>query len=180
MTAEGVDVKRDPIGTLGALATAGKDFDKIQKEIEAMGPTEPAAFAKLIEVLPDVPAGWTSAAPKGSTNSMGDFKMSQASRRYRGSGTQRVNVEIADWAFSRAMYAPFFLQAKFSQESDDGYSKGITIGEDPGREEYKVKRQDGSRQVLFKKRYHLKVEVNNMPKEAIEEWWGKLKTAALP
>ncbi|MEZ5356645.1 MAG: hypothetical protein R2762_28750 [Bryobacteraceae bacterium] len=170
VTKEGVDVKKDPLGMLGALASAGKDLEKMQKELEEMPATDPVHFSKLIEALPDVPSGWTADEAKGASNQMGDFKTSQGSRRYRTESGESVDVEINDWAFNRALYLPFFMQAKFSQETTDGYSKGITMGEDPGREEYNIKQKDGSRQVLYKKRYHIKVAVNNMPSEAIEEW----------
>jgi hypothetical protein len=175
-----VDIKKNPLGALGALASAGEDMEKFQKELEQMPATDPVHFSKLIEALPEAPAGWRAAEPKGSNNQMGDFKVSQASRRYQGSGNERVEVEISDWAYNRTLYLPFFMQAKFSQESTEGYSKGISVGTDPGREEYKFKGQDGARHVLHKKRYYIQVAVNNMPKEAIEEWWGKLRTASLP
>ncbi len=176
---EGVDVK-DPLGMLSALGSAGKELEKAQKELEAMPATDPVHFSKLIEVLPDAPSGWTATEPKGSSNEMGAFKVSEASREYRNESGQRVKVEVSDWAFNKALYLPFFLQAKFSQESTDGYSKGITMGEDPGREEYNIKSKDGNRVVLLNKRYHTKVSVNDLPKESIEEWWGRLKTSALP
>lgn len=180
VTKEGVDVQKDPLGMLGALGSMGKDMEKIQKELDAMPATEPVHFSKLIEALPDAPSGWTASEAKGSTNQMGDFKISEGSREYTKESGERVEVQIGDWAYNKALYLPFFMSAKFSQESTDGYNKGITMGEDPGREEYNIKSKDGNRIVLLKKRYHAKVGVHNMPKEAIDEWWGKLKVKALP
>jgi hypothetical protein len=34
--------------------------------------------------------------------------------------------------------------------------------------------------VILKKRYMAKVAIQDLPKEAFDEWWGKLKTASLP
>ncbi|MBM3737829.1 MAG: hypothetical protein FJW39_18770 [Acidobacteria bacterium] len=176
---EGVDIKKNPLSALSSLASAGQEFEKLQQELEAMPPTDPVHFSKLIEALPPVPGGWESQDPKGSTNTMGDFKVSQASRTYSHEG-HRVTVEISDWAFNKALYAPFFIQAKFSQESTDGYSKGITVGGDPGREEYKTASKNGSRSMLLRKRYLTKVDIDGLPAEAMQEWAGKLNLSALP
>jgi hypothetical protein len=106
--------------------------------------------------------------------------MSQASRVYT-SGDKRVQIDIADWAFRKMLYMPFFLGAKFSQESTDGYNKGITIGEDtPGREEHFTKEMRGSRQVLYKKRYHIQVDQQGGGPEVYDEWYALIKKDALP
>lgn len=164
---------------MGAMANLGSEMEKLQKELDAMPPTEPIHFSKLIGALPAVPDGWTGSDPKGSTTSMGEFKVSQASRTFN-KGEQSVEVEIMDWNYKSSFYAPYFMAAAFSQEDTEGYNKGIKMGDNPGREEYKYKDQSGNRSAVFKKRYMLKVEVNKLPKEAMEEWWGKLNTAALP
>jgi hypothetical protein len=179
VTQEGANVNKDPLGTMGAMANMGTELEKIQKELESMPPTEPVHFSKLIEALPGAQAGWESSAPKGATTSMGEFKVSQASRRFN-KGEQWVEVEIMDWNYKSSLYAPYFMAAAFSQEDTEGYNKGIKMGDNPGREEYKFKEESGNRSAIFKKRYLLKVEVNKLPKEAFDEWWGKLNTAALP
>jgi hypothetical protein len=72
------------------------------------------------------------------------------------------------------------MQAHFSQESTDGYSKGIKIGEDPGREEYRIKGRDGKRNVLLRKRYNIEVALTDMDSTAFDEWWGRVKADQLP
>lgn len=181
ITKEGVDVNKDPLGMISAIASAGKEAEEWQKELEKMPATDPVHFSKLIEALPAAPSGWTAGEAKGSINQMGDFKTSHAERTYTKEGTnERVEVSLDDWAFHRTIYLPFIMSAKFSQESTDGYNKGITIGKDPGREEYRIKSKSGSRIVLFKKRYHAKVDIDNLGSEAFEEWWGRLNVGALP
>lgn len=181
VTEEGVDVEKNPLGALGALAKAGQDLQNLQEELANMPTVEAVHFSVLISALPDVPGGWTADDPRGSTNEMGDYKMSQASRTYsREGGDERVDVEIQDWAFNQAIYLPFFLQAGFSQESTEGYSKGIKMGEDPGREEYTFSSRSGQRSVLVNKRFHVQVRINNMEAEALNEWWPRVKTAELP
>jgi hypothetical protein len=177
---EGVDIKNDPLGALSALGSMGGELQKIQKELEAMPEAEAVSFNVLIAALPDPPAGWEAADAKGETNQMGDFKMSSANRVYT-MGDKRVEVKITDWAFRKMFYVPFFLSSKFSQESTDGYNKGITIGEDtPGREEHHTKEMRGTRQVLLHKRFLVEINQNGSGPEIYDEWYGLIKKDALP
>ena len=179
-TDEGVDVMKDPLGALSALGSLGGELEKLQQELEAMPETEAVSFNELIAALPDPPSGWEAEDAKGETNQMGEFKMSTASRVYT-KGEQRVKVTITDWAFRKVFYMPFIMASKFSQESTEGYSKGITIGEDtPGREEHKTKQKRGKRQVLFHKRYYIEIDQRGGEPEVYDEWWGLVKKDALP
>jgi hypothetical protein len=181
VTQVGVDPKKDPLGALGALGQMAKDAEKAQKEMENMPAVEPLHFSKLIEALPEAPSGWKADDAKGESSQMGEMKISQASRDYQQDGGEsHVKVTIGDWAYNRALYLPFIMQANFSQESTEGYSKGIKMGDDPGREEYHIKNRDGKRNVLVHKRYNVEVSVQNMEAKAFDEWWGKLKLSQLP
>jgi hypothetical protein len=181
VTSEGVDVEKDPLGALGALAGLGSELETLQKELEEMPEVDPLHFSELIKALPEPPSGWTAEDPKGETNSMGEMQVSQASRVYTEEGGEgRVEIKISDWAFNKMIYMPFILSAKFSQESTDGYNKGITVGEDPGREEYKFERKSGSRQILFHKRYHVQTDIRNLPAEAFQDWWKLIQVEHLP
>jgi hypothetical protein len=181
VTEEGVDVAKNPLGALGALAEAGKDLEKLQEELANMPATEAVHFSVLLKALPDPPAGWTAEDPRGATNQMGDYKMSEASRRYsKEGGEERVEVTIQDWAFNQAIYIPFLMQARFSQETTEGYSKGVKLGEDPGREEYTTASRSGQRSVLVHKRFHVQVKIDNLETAAFDEWWPLVKVAELP
>ncbi len=181
VTEEGVDVDKNPLGALGALVSAGKDLEKYQQEIENMPAVDPVHFSELIKVLPDVPSGWTAEDARGESSEMGDFKMSRANRVYtKEGGQERVEVSVEDWAYHQVLYLPFIMGARFSQETTEGYNKGIKMGEDPGREEYQKASQSGNRSILAKKRYHVKVEVNNLPPSAFDEWWPRVKVGDLP
>ena len=181
VTKEGVDIEKNPLGALGALAGLGSELEKMQKELEEMKAVDPLHFSELIKALPEAPSGWTAADPKGSTSSMGGMQISQASRVYtQDGGDSRVEIEIADWAFNRAIYLPFVMAAKFSEESTEGYNKGITVGEDPGRQEYKTAAMRGSRQLLYHKRYHVKIDIHQLPDDAFQQWWERVNVSALP
>ena len=181
ITKEGVDVKNNPLGALSALVDAGKELENWQQEIANMPPTETVHFSELIKALPDVPNGWTADDPRGSTSEMGTFKMSRASRTYTMEGSdERVEVTVEDWAYNQAVYIPFMMQARFSEETTEGYSKGITVGEDPGREEYRTASRSGNRSILARKRYHTKIDINNLDASAFDEWWPRVKISELP
>ena len=180
VTSEGVDVEKNPWSAIGALGSLGSDLEKLQKELEAMPETEAVSFQELIPALPDPPAGWEAEDPKGETNQMGDFKMSAASRVYT-KDDRRVEVSIHDWAFRQMLYVPFIMSSKFSQESTDGYNKGITIGEDtPGREEHNNKELRGKRQVLLEKRYFVEIDQTGGGPEVYDEWYALVDKDALP
>ena len=181
VTAEGVDVEKNPLGALGALASLGSDLEKIQKDLEEMPDVETLHFNDLMAVLPEPPSGYTADDAKGSTNDMGGFKISEVSRVYRAEeGDARVTVTVRDWAYNKALYMPFFMTSKFSQETTEGWQKGITVGEDPGFEKYTTKSQDGERMVLFRKRFPITVDVDNLPAESFDEWWSLINRDELP
>jgi hypothetical protein len=156
-------------------------MQKLQEELANMPAVEAVHFSKLVEALPDVPSGWTAEDANGSTTEMGDAKISTAERTYREEGGERtVTVSVNDWAFHQMLYLPFFMIAKFKQESTDGYQKGITVGDWPGMEEYKYQRKSGERSVLVHKRYQVKVDLRNGEAEELEAWFKRVKIDALP
>ena len=181
VTEEGIDIS-NPLGALSALSGMAEEVQKMQEELEAMEPVDPLPFQTLIdEALPEAPSGWTAQKPRGSLNSMGNFQISQASRRYENEAEGKtIDVDISDWAFNRAVYAPFFLAANFSQETTEGYNKGIKLGEDPGREEFHYERKRGERTVLYSKRYNIVVKGRGIEPEDLEEWYGLVRKQNLP
>ena len=179
VTSEGVDPSEDPFGALGALAKIGSELEELQAELESAVAVETLHFNDLIAALPEEVDGWTASEPEGSTNQMGDFQVSTAQRTYTKDDAS-VTVQIDDWAFHQALYVPFMMAAKFSQESTSGYNKGITVGEDPGREEFNTKQNSGERSVLFHKRYHVSIKVRNAPPETFDAFWDAIDKDKLP
>ena len=181
VTEEGVDVS-NPLGALSALSGLAGDMKEMQEEMEAMEPVDPLPFQTLIdEGLPEPPNGWTAQKSRGSANSMGNFQITQASRRYENQADGKtIDVSISDWAFNRAVYAPFMLAANCSQESTEGYNKGIKLGDDPGREEFQYERKRGERTVLYAKRYNIVVKGTGIEPADLEEWYGLVRKQNLP
>jgi len=181
VTSEGVDVENDPLGFISALGSIGSDLSNLQEELEAMPDVDPVHFNDLMPVLPEAPSGWTAADPKGQTTNMAGTQISNVSQVFtEDDGDGRVEITISDWAFNKAVYVPFMMQAKFSQETTEGWSKGITVGEDPGREEFNTQRRSGERTVLHGKRYPIQIKIRNQDAEAFDEWWKRVQTGELP
>ena len=175
---EGEAISKNPLSLARQAVKAGEEFEKIQKDLENMKPVEPVHFSELLKFLPEPPAGWEGQKPTGSSNKMGEWSFTQVERRYS-QGEKRIEIQILDWAFHRELYAGFFVAAAFSQESTEGYNKGIKIGEDPGREEYKTAGKDGTLSVLVGKRFFVTIKGDNIEAAELREWWDRMDAKGL-
>ena len=175
---EGEEISKNPLGLARQLAKAGQDMEQIQKDLENMKPVDPVNFSELIKFLPEPPSGWESQPSRGSSNKMGEWSFTEVERQYT-QGEKRIEIQILDWAFHKELYAAFFVTAQFSQESTEGYSKGIKIGEDPGREEYKTAGKDGTLSILVGKRFFVTIKGNNIEAAELRQWWDRIDAPGL-
>lgn len=175
---EGEQVAKTPFGALSQLAKAGSELEKIQKDLENMKPVDPVHFNELIAFLPEAPAGWEAGKPQGESNQMGDWKFSQVRRSYN-SGDKSMQVEIQDWAYQYGLYAPFFLAASFSQETTEGYNKGIKMGDDPGREEFENEAKRGTLSLLIGKRFLVGIKGEGIESAELRQWLDRMDTNGL-
>ena len=173
-----------PLSALGALANLANDAESLQKklaDLADMEPVDPVHFSVLLDALPDPPADeWTADEPRGETNQMGQFSMSVASNTFRRDDGAEIEVTISDFAFNQLAYSGIAMAAAFSQESTEGYNRGITVGDDPGREEFEYDTANGSREVLRGKRFHIKIDGRDVTPEDLEDWYSRVKIEALP
>ena len=139
---------------------------------------EPISFRELLEYLPQSPRGWTAAKPKGETNSLGDYSISQIEQTYT-NGNKQVTISIFDWAFNSALYVPFLLTTEFSRESTAGYNKGIKIGDIPGREEYSYISKQGSLNLLVNNRFLIRIDGRNIEDDELRQWWQLIDRQSL-
>jgi len=176
--AEGEELSKNPIGLARQAVKAAEEWERVQKELENMKPAEPVHFSELIKLLPEPPSGWESQPARGSSNKMGEWSFTQVERQYS-QGEKRMEVQILDWAYHKELYASFFVAAGFSQETTEGYNKGIKIGDDPGREEYKTAGRDGTLSVLVGKRFFVTIRGNNVEAAELREWFDRVNAGAL-
>lgn len=175
---EGIDIQKNPIGAIQKVIELSKNAQSIPDEIANQEPVEPISFKKLINYLPQAPLGWKAEEPEGSTNSFGKYSISQVNQAYT-KGEKQIKVSIFDWAFNSALYTPFILTTEFSQESTDGYNKGIKIGDLPGREEYTYASKEGSLNLLVNSRFLVQINGNNIEDDELREWWQRMDYQSL-
>ena len=175
---EGIDISQNPFGALQKILEFSKKINLSSKEAKNKEPVDPVSFKELIEYLPKPPQGWRAEKPSGQTNSLGGYSISQVDRAYS-KGNKSIKVSIYDWAFNSALYTPFLLATEFSQESTEGYNKGIKIGDIPGREEYTYASQTGSLNLLVNSRFLVQIDGNNIEDTELREWWQRMDRQSL-
>ena len=169
---EGIDITENPLEVIQKVLDIGKNSADASENVERDREVsiEPVSFRKLLEYLPEPPQEWTAQKPKGQNNSFGNYSISQVKQTYSYQDKQ-MTVSIFDWAFNSALYVPFLLTTGFSQESTEGYNKGIKIGDIPGREEYNYATQDGSLNLLIDRRFFVQIDGDNIEETELREWW---------
>lgn len=167
---EGIDIQKNPVGAMQKVIELSKNADTIQEKIANKEPVEPISFSELIDYLPQPPQGWQAEKPQGETNSFGSYSISQVNQTYTRED-KRIKVSIYDWAFNSALFTPFMLSTEFSQESTEGYNKGIKIDDIPGREEYTYSTKQGSLNLLVNSRFLVRINGTNIEEFELREWW---------
>lgn len=168
------ELSKNPFKAMSQMGDMANKMAEKQKEMANRKPIDPVKFDVLIPLLPE-PDGWKAGDAKGETTSMGEWKISTASRRYEkgeGDAQQRIKIDIVDGGFVPLVYAPFTMMQSFSHESTEGHSKGITIDGQPAIEEWKKKSNDSKVTVLVNDRFLVTVDGDNMDTEAVRTWVG--------
>ena len=131
---------------------------------------ETISLKELLDRLPPAPQGWTAAKPKGETNSWGDYYISQVRQTYTNKDKE-VTISIFDWSFNSTLHLPLLLTTQFSQESTEGYNKGIELDGIPGREEYTYDSRQGSLNLLVDSRFLVQIDGSNIENTELRDWW---------
>ncbi|HWO11748.1 MAG TPA: hypothetical protein VNN80_19775 [Polyangiaceae bacterium] len=180
----GKDLSKNPLGALANLASAGKELAAKAEELQKRAPVDPVKFDALIALLPE-PAGWKAAEAKGQTTTMASWKISNANRRYtkgEGKDAERVKVDLVDGGYVPMVYASFTVMSKVSQESTEGYTKGITVEGYPAVERWTKKSKRVELTILIADRFLLTISGDDTTPESVREWPGLIglsKIAAL-
>ena len=175
---EGIDINQDSLGAIQKVLEITKDSDIFEEDLSKQNNSSPISFRELIEYLPQSPRGWTAEKPKGQTSSFGDYSVSQVKQKYF-QKDKTMTVSIFDWAFNSTLYMPFLLSTEFSQESTEGYSKGIKIDDIPGRENYNYHSRDGGLNLLINRRFFVQISGENIEESELREWWEILDRKSL-
>ena len=175
---EGIDIQKNPLEAIQKALEIGKNTSDIHQEIANKKPVDPVSFKELIKYLPKAPPNWTAAKPMGETTSISKYSISQVSQAYS-QDSKEITVSIFDWAFNAALYTPFLLTTEFSQESTEGYNKGIKINDVPGREEYTYSSKKGSLNLLVDGRFFVQIDGRDIEEQELREWWKLIDRKSL-
>lgn len=141
-----------------------KGFEDLAKGLTAMAggdpnakPVEPLSIDALRSALPEL-AGWERGKPTGERmTSPVNFAEAQVTFR---KGDSEITQKIVDSALNQLLVAPFamFLAVGYEKQTENGYEKGIKIGEYPGWEKWDNEDKDGELNAIVNKRFIVQIE----------------------
>ncbi|CAA9268055.1 MAG: hypothetical protein AVDCRST_MAG42-3095 [uncultured Chthoniobacterales bacterium] len=139
-------------------------------------------FKLLLPLLPEAPAGWKADAPEGSTEDLGEMKLTNVHRDYQKDQTgdaPTTAISILDSA-ANPEYVESTTSAWDADTSDlEGYSKKLNIEGMPGFETFENDGKHGSLWLLVAKRYFLQIETSGQDPKELQEWLKRIDVKKL-
>lgn len=130
-------------------------------------------FKQLLPLLPEPREGWTADPPEGSTEDLGEMKITNVHRDYQKGGATdapTTAISILDSA-SNPEYVESTTAAWNADSSDaDGYAKAVTIDGMPGFETFENDGKHGTLWIMVAKRYFLQIETSGQEPGELREW----------
>ena len=139
--------------------------------------TEVVDFKKLLPLIPEPPAGWGADPAEGSTDDLGETKITTVHRDYsKGEGD---NVPTTSISILDSVASPEYLESTIagwnSNTSDaDGYTKSINIDGMPGFETFETDGKHGTVWLVVAKRYILQIETTAQEPAELQEWLKRI------
>lgn len=152
------------------------------KKEEQKKAVEPIDFRKLKEHLPESVGGIQRTDAKGSKQSFGEAKVSQAEGQYQPEeGESSANITIIDYGGIPGMAEGMAAWTKIDidNESDDEYSKTVTYGTYKGMETYNTKDKHGSLQLLVADRLIVTITLDHIEPAEFAKTVEAMKLAEL-
>jgi hypothetical protein len=153
---QGTDIKNEKTTT-----TTESSSDK-----PAPGSVQTIHFSKLIEMLPESPAGWTADDPEGGSYTIQSGSWSMASKTYKKGDTGRATVTIMDSAY----YNVGLFQAwkgLVQMETSEGYFKTATVKGFPAFETYSKSSKEYGKYINIKDRFMVYIIAENNDKDVL-------------
>jgi hypothetical protein len=139
-------------------------------------------FKKLLPLMPEPPAGWVADPAEGSTDDLGETKITTVHRDYsKGDGD---NVPTTSISILDSVGSPEYLESTIagwnSNTSDaDGYTKSLNIEGMPGFETFENDGKHGSLWLVVAKRYILQIETTAQDAAELQEWLKRIDVKKL-
>lgn len=143
----------------------------------AAGGMDVVDFKLLLPLLPEAPAGWKADPPEGSTEDLGEMKLTNVHRDYQkdqAGDAPTTAISILDSA-ANPEYVESTTSAWDADTSDvEGYSKKLNIDGMPGFETFENDGKHGSLWLLVAKRYFLQIETSGQDPKELQEWLKRI------
>ena len=134
-------------------------------------------FNKLLPLMPEPPAGWGADPAEGSTDDLGETKITTVHRDYskgEGDNVPTTSISILD-SVASPEYLESTIAAWNSNTSDaDGYTKSLTIEGMPGFETFENDGKHGTLWLVVAKRYILQIETTGQDAAELQVWLKRI------
>ena len=158
------------VGTLISPArVAAQDEPKLIADV--------ADFNKLLPLLPEPPTGWSAEKAEGSTDDLGETKITTVHRDYdKGDAKDAPTTSIS---ILDSVANPEYVQMttggwKLTETTDEGYTKPVEIDGSPGFETFENDGKHGTLWLLVAKRYFLQIETTSQDAKDLQEWLKRI------
>lgn len=136
------------------------------------------SFKLLLPFLPSALPGWNAEKPEGNTMRMGPMEITTVSAKFT-KGDSTTSVEIIDYSLQRELMKGLMMGWQFSNESNEGYQKGVTIDGFRGYETFSEADKETNLFIIAGERYWVHIEVRGERPDAARAWLGKMDLKGL-
>ncbi|MCX6217383.1 transposase [Spirosoma sp.] len=163
------------VSTLGAMS-AMKEMAAQAEEMQKNGPVATVDFRKLKELLPNEADGLPRKEATGEKNGAAGFTISTANGRYSNTdASETIDVSIVDGGGSgMLMGLAAWSMLEVDKETENGYEKTSTIGNNKSFEKYDNSAKDGEVNVLINKRFVVTVKGKGVSMDKIKATLGEI------
>lgn len=136
-----------------------------------------AEVDKLLPLLPEPPAGWTAENAEGSTDDLGETKITTVHRDYQKGDTAdapTTSISILDSVANPEYVEMTTAGWTQNENTSDGYTKPVNIDGEPGFETFEYDGRHGALWLLVAKRYFLQIEATSQDPQELQEWLKRI------
>ena len=166
---------------LVVLGIAGAPRDGFSQDEPKLVP-DVAEVDKLLPLLPEPPADWTAEQAEGSTDDLGETKITTVHRDYQkgqSDDAPTTSISILD-SVANPEYVDMTTSGWTQNETTpDGYTKSLNIDGAPGFETFENDGKHGALWLLIAKRYFLQIETTGQEPADLQAWLKRIDLGKL-
>lgn len=168
-------------GVLVVLGIAGAPRDGFSQDEPKLVP-DVAEVDKLLPLLPEPPAEWSAEPGEGSTDDLGETKITTVHRDYQkgqSDSAPTTSISILD-SVANPEYVDITTSGWTQNETTpEGYTKSLNIDGVPGFETFENDGKHGALWLLVAKRYFLQIETTGQDPKELQTWLKRIDLTKL-